>query len=65
MDTIKIPEQIDQPRRRFFGTAALMIAAAQLAFERFCRRAAQQDKGSNCACDQAGDEHLVRPAEAD
>ncbi len=31
MDTIKIPEQIDQPRRRFFGTAALMFAAAQLA----------------------------------
>ena len=30
MDTIKIPEGIDHRRRRFFGTAALTIAAAQL-----------------------------------
>ena len=31
MDTIKNPEQINQNRRRFFGTAAMTIAAAQLA----------------------------------
>jgi len=30
MDTIKNPEQINQNRRRFFGTAAMTIAAAQL-----------------------------------
>ena len=30
METIKIPEGIDHRRRRFFGTAALTIAAAQL-----------------------------------
>ena len=35
MDTIKKPEEINQPRRRFFGTAALTIAAAQLAFNSF------------------------------
>ena len=29
MDTIKMSEQIDQHRRRFFGTAAMTIAAAQ------------------------------------
>jgi len=35
MDTIKKPEEINQPRRRFFGTAALTIAAAQLALNSF------------------------------
>jgi pimeloyl-ACP methyl ester carboxylesterase len=30
MDTVKNPEQINQNRRRFFGTAAMTIAAAQL-----------------------------------
>ena len=35
MDTIKKPEQINQPRRRFFGTAALTIAAAQSALNSF------------------------------
>ena len=30
MDTIKTPEDIDHYRRRFFGTAAISIAAAQL-----------------------------------
>jgi nitrous oxide reductase len=31
MHTIKTSEQINRNRRRFFGTAALTIAAAQLA----------------------------------
>ena len=31
MDTIRTPEQIDQDRRRFLGTAAMTVAAAQLA----------------------------------
>jgi pimeloyl-ACP methyl ester carboxylesterase len=31
MDTIKMPEQINDDRRRFFGTAAMTIAAAQFA----------------------------------
>ena len=31
MDTIRTPEQINQDRRRFFGTAAMTVAAAQLA----------------------------------
>src|SRR6201998_2117889 len=35
MDTIKKPEEINQPRRRFFGTAALTITAAQLALNSF------------------------------
>ena len=35
MDTIKKPEEINQPRRRFLGTAALTIAAAQLALNSF------------------------------
>src|SRR5262245_46183078 len=30
MDTIKIPSEVDQDRRRFFGTAAMAVAAAQL-----------------------------------
>ena len=30
-ETIKMSEQINRERRRFFGTAALSIAAAQLA----------------------------------
>jgi hypothetical protein len=30
MDEIRISEAIDRHRRRFFGTAALTIAAAQL-----------------------------------
>src|SRR3984957_213556 len=30
MDTTKIPEEINDDRRRFFGTAAMTIAAAQL-----------------------------------
>ena len=30
MDTIKTPERVDQARRRFFGTAALTVAAVQL-----------------------------------
>src|SRR5271169_3225725 len=42
MDTIKKPEEISQPRRRFFGTAALTIAAAQLALNSFAE--AQQSK---------------------
>jgi len=50
MDTIKKPEEINQPRRRFFGTAALTIAAAQLALNSFAE--AQPSKA-----EQAG----VRP----
>src|SRR5271169_6032661 len=42
MDTIKKPEEISQPRRRFFGTSALTIAAAQLALNSFAE--AQQSK---------------------
>ena len=30
MDTIKTSEEINRDRRRFFGTAAMTIAAAQL-----------------------------------
>ena len=30
MDTIKTPERVDQARRRFFGAAALTVAAVQL-----------------------------------
>src|SRR6516165_6950198 len=50
MGTIKKPEEINHPRRRFFGTAALTIAAAQLALNSFAE--AQPSKA-----EQAG----VRP----
>ena len=30
MDTLKMPEKFDQNRRRFFGAAAMTIAATQL-----------------------------------
>ena len=35
MNRIKASEEIDHPRRRFFGTAALTIATAQLALNSF------------------------------
>src|SRR5579872_2319718 len=35
MDTIKKLEEINRPRRRFFGTAALAVAGAQLAMSSF------------------------------
>ena len=50
MGTIKKHEEINQPRRRFFGTAALTIAAAQFALNSFAE--AQPSKA-----EQAG----VRP----
>jgi hypothetical protein len=34
MDTIKIREEINHPRRRFLGNAALAVAAAQLSMFR-------------------------------
>ena len=37
MNTIKKPEEINRPRRRFFGTPALMIAAAQLALNGYAQ----------------------------
>ena len=53
MDTIKKPEEINQPRRRFFGTAVLTIAAAQLALNSFAE--AQPSKA-----EQAG-VRLIKP----
>jgi pimeloyl-ACP methyl ester carboxylesterase len=43
MDTIKKLEEINQPRRRFFGTAALAVAGAQLGLSSFAE--AQSSKG--------------------
>ena len=61
MDEIRTTEAIDQHRRRFFGTAALTVAAAQ--FGMIGPSGAQAQPG-RAAGDQAGDEHVVRPAEA-
>jgi pimeloyl-ACP methyl ester carboxylesterase len=35
MDDIRLPEEIDEDRRRFFGTAAITVAAAQLGMTGF------------------------------
>ena len=56
----RMPEHINQGRRRFFGTAAMTVAAAQLGI--VGSRSAIRKAGR---CDQAGDQHVVRPAEAD
>jgi pimeloyl-ACP methyl ester carboxylesterase len=44
MDAIKSPEQINRDRRRFFGTAAMTIAAAQFAFSGPARAQSSQTK---------------------
>jgi hypothetical protein len=36
MDTIKIVDEINQYRRRFFGTAAMAVAATQLGIQTHC-----------------------------
>ena len=64
MDTIKIADEIDHHRRRFIGAAAMTIAAAQLGMS----GPADAQTGGQIravARDQAGDEHLFRPAETD
>ena len=53
MGTIKKPEEINHPRRRFFGTAALTIAAAQLALNSFAE--AQPSKAEQAGVRQTGD----------
>ena len=64
MSRIKTPEAVDHHRRRFFGTAAMTLAAAQLGM--IGSAAAQSGKTNRqTARDQAGDEHVVRLAEAD
>ena len=60
----KMFEEIDLDRRRFFGTAAMIIAAAQFGMIGSARRTIRQDEAAT-ARDQAGDEHVVRLAEAD
>src|SRR5258708_14669731 len=44
MDKIKMPEQIDHHRRRFFGAAALTIAAAQFGMIRSANAQAGRTK---------------------
>ena len=65
MNTIKMSEEINHHRRRFLGTAAMTIAAAQLGMIGSARRTIRQGRTGRSARDQAGDEHVVRPTEAD
>ncbi|MGA7994988.1 MAG: alpha/beta hydrolase, partial [Bradyrhizobium sp.] len=44
MDTIRTPEQINQDRRRFFGTAAMTVVAAQFALSGSARAEAGKAK---------------------
>ena len=53
MDTFRIPEEIDQERRRFVGTAAMTIAAAQLGIVRSAL--------SGSAEEQSGDAKAANP----
>ena len=61
MDTTQMSEEINNQRRRFFGTAAMTVAAVQLGMMGLGGCTIRQDKAGTCARDQAGDEHLVRP----
>ena len=54
-----IVDKID--RRRFFGTAAMALAATQLGMIRSCGSATGGDKNS---CRQARSKHVLRTAEA-
>ena len=65
MDATKTSDAINQHRRRFLGTAAIALAAAPLARDRLRGRTIRSDKTGGCARDQAGDEHVVRLAQAD
>jgi pimeloyl-ACP methyl ester carboxylesterase len=47
METLKIPEDINRPRRRFFGSAAATIAAAQLGMAGFAEAQASETKLSD------------------
>ena len=58
-------QSIITDRRRFFGAAAMTIAAAQLGMIGSAAGAIRQGKAGRTARDQAGNEHVVRSAEAD
>ena len=65
MGTTRMSEEINHHRRRFLGTAAMTIAAAQLGMIGSANAQSGKTKPADAARDQAGDEHVVRLAEAD
>ena len=65
MDKIKTSEDIDHHRRRFFGAAAMTLAAAQFGMIGSAGAQAIKASAQAAAGDQAGNAHLVRPAQAD
>ena len=63
MDKINAGQEIDHHRRRLLGAAAMTVASARLGMSG--PAAAQPGKAAEAARNQAGNEHLVRLAEAD
>ena len=61
MNEIKASDRFDLDRRRFFGAAALAIATAELGLIGSARAQAGKPQ---LACDQTGDEHVLRAAQA-
>jgi hypothetical protein len=59
------PEEINQQRRRFFGAAAMTIAAGQRGMTGLADAHPSPAKPAQLPADQAGDEHLLCPTEAD
>ena len=61
----EMDEEINHPRRRFFGAAAADHCCRPVRHDRVRGCASQQGKTGQHARDQAGDEHVVRLAQAD
>ena len=62
MDTTKITDEINQERRRFFGTAAMTHRCHAVRDDRFC---GSSTHGGKNARNQARNKHVVRSTEAD
>ena len=54
MDTIKKPEDINQPRRRFFWHGSSDDRFRSVGLEQLCRGATKQSGAGRCALDQTG-----------
>ena len=61
MDKTALSDELDLPRRRFLGAAAMTIAAAQLGMMVVPRTRKPTRPNGAPARDQAGDEYVVRP----
>ena len=62
MGTIKIPKEINERRRRFCGSMAMTVAAAQLGIGELCQSSTEQDEPAHS---QDRDEHFVYFVDAD